>query len=42
VKTAIVALAVPFSAVGAIWYLYLLDYNMSVAVWVGMIQARIT
>ena len=36
-KTAIVSLAVPFSAVGAIWYLYLLDYNMSVAVWVGLI-----
>jgi Cu(I)/Ag(I) efflux system membrane protein CusA/SilA len=28
---------VPFSAVGAIWYLYLLDYNMSIAVWVGLI-----
>jgi len=37
VKTAIVSLAVPFSAVGAVWYLYLLDYNMSVAVWVGLI-----
>jgi copper/silver efflux system protein len=37
VKTAIVSLAVPFSAVGAIWYLYLLDYNMSIAVWVGLI-----
>jgi Cu(I)/Ag(I) efflux system membrane protein CusA/SilA len=37
VKTAIVALAVPFSAVGAIWFLYLLDYNMSIAVWVGLI-----
>jgi len=37
VKTAIVALAVPFSAVGAIWYLYVLDYNMSIAVWVGLI-----
>jgi Cu(I)/Ag(I) efflux system membrane protein CusA/SilA len=36
-KTAIVALAVPFSAIGAVWYLYLLDYNMSVAVWVGLI-----
>jgi Cu(I)/Ag(I) efflux system membrane protein CusA/SilA len=36
-KTAIVALAVPFSAVGAVWYLWLLDYNMSVAVWVGLI-----
>jgi Cu(I)/Ag(I) efflux system membrane protein CusA/SilA len=37
VKTAIVALAVPFSAIGAIWYLWLLDYNMSIAVWVGLI-----
>ena len=36
-KTAIVALAVPFSAIGAVWYLYLLGYNMSIAVWVGMI-----
>ena len=30
-------LAVPFSLVGAVWLLYLLDYNMSVAVWVGII-----
>jgi Cu(I)/Ag(I) efflux system membrane protein CusA/SilA len=37
VKTAIVVLAVPFSAIGAVWFLYLLDYNMSVAVWVGLI-----
>jgi copper/silver efflux system protein len=37
VKTAIVLLAVPFSAVGAVWYLYLIDYNMSIAVWVGLI-----
>jgi Cu(I)/Ag(I) efflux system membrane protein CusA/SilA len=37
VKTAIVLLAVPFSAVGAIWLLYLLDYNMSIGVWVGLI-----
>jgi Cu(I)/Ag(I) efflux system membrane protein CusA/SilA len=36
-KTTIVLLAVPFSAVGAIWLLYFLDYNMSVAVWVGLI-----
>ena len=36
-KTAIVLLAVPFSAVGAIWLLYLLGYNMSVGVWVGLI-----
>jgi len=37
VKTAIVLLAVPFSAVGAIWFLYALGYNMSIAVWVGLI-----
>jgi Cu(I)/Ag(I) efflux system membrane protein CusA/SilA len=36
-KTLIILLAVPFSAVGAIWFLYLLDYNMSIAVWVGLI-----
>jgi Cu(I)/Ag(I) efflux system membrane protein CusA/SilA len=36
-KTAIVAMAVPFSAIGAVWYLYLLGYNMSLAVWVGLI-----
>ncbi len=37
VKTSIILLAVPFSAIGAIWFLYLLDYNMSIAVWVGLI-----
>ena len=37
VKTAIVLLAVPFSLVGAFWMLYLFDYNLSVAVWVGLI-----
>ena len=36
-KTVIVLLAVPFSAVGAIWFLYLAGYDMSVAVWVGLI-----
>jgi Cu(I)/Ag(I) efflux system membrane protein CusA/SilA len=36
-KTVIVLLAVPFSAIGAIWFLYLLGYNLSVAVWVGLI-----
>ncbi|MEI9892390.1 MAG: efflux RND transporter permease subunit [Chthoniobacter sp.] len=36
-KTIIVLLAVPFSLVGAFWMLYLLGYNMSVAVWVGLI-----
>ncbi|PYK02585.1 MAG: CusA/CzcA family heavy metal efflux RND transporter [Verrucomicrobia bacterium] len=37
VKTAIVLLAVPFSLVGAFWLLYLLGYNLSTAVWVGII-----
>ena len=37
VKTAIIMLAVPFSAVGALWMVYLLGYNMSIAVWVGII-----
>ena len=37
VKTLFVFLAVPFSAVGAIWLLHWLGYNMSIAVWVGLI-----
>ena len=37
VKTSIVLLAVPFSAVGALWLLYILGYNLSVGVWVGLI-----
>jgi Cu(I)/Ag(I) efflux system membrane protein CusA/SilA len=37
VKTCIVAMAVPFSAIGAFWFLWMLGYNMSVAVWVGLI-----
>ncbi len=37
IKTLIVVLAVPFSAIGAIWFLYLLGYNMSIGVWVGLI-----
>ena len=36
-RPTIVLLAVPFSAVGAVWILYLLGYHMSVAVWVGLI-----
>ena len=27
----------PFALIGAVWLIYLLDYNLSVAVWVGMI-----
>lgn len=36
-KTLIVLLAVPFSLVGSFWLLYLLNYNLSIAVWVGII-----
>ena len=37
VKTGIVLLAVPFSLIGAVWLLWALGYNVSIAVWVGMI-----
>jgi Cu(I)/Ag(I) efflux system membrane protein CusA/SilA len=37
VKVGIVLLAVPFSLVGAFWLLWILGYNLSVAVWVGII-----
>ena len=37
VKTCIVLLAVPFSLIGAFWLLWLLGYNMSVAVWIGLL-----
>ncbi|HTL69694.1 MAG TPA: CusA/CzcA family heavy metal efflux RND transporter [Candidatus Eisenbacteria bacterium] len=37
VKTGIVLLAVPFSLIGAVWFLYALGYNVSIATWVGMI-----
>jgi Cu(I)/Ag(I) efflux system membrane protein CusA/SilA len=36
-RTIVVLLAVPFSLVGAIWILWLLDYNLSLAVFIGMI-----
>ncbi|MFL6290241.1 MAG: efflux RND transporter permease subunit, partial [Thermoanaerobaculia bacterium] len=36
-KALVVMLAVPFSAVGAIWLFYFLGYNVSIAAWVGMI-----
>ena len=36
-KTFFVLMAVPFSLVGSFWFLYILDYNLSIAVWVGMI-----
>jgi len=37
VKVLMIVLAVPFSLIGAVWFLWLLDYNISIAVWVGMI-----
>ena len=37
VKTFIILLAVPFSLIGAVWAVFLLGYNISIAVWVGMI-----
>ena len=37
IKTGIIFIALPFSLVGCFWYLYMLGYNMSVAVWVGII-----
>ena len=36
-KASLVMLAVPFSAIGAVWFMYLLGYNVSIAAWVGMI-----
>jgi Cu(I)/Ag(I) efflux system membrane protein CusA/SilA len=36
-KALVVMLAVPFSLVGAVWLLWILNYNISIAVWVGMI-----
>jgi copper/silver efflux system protein len=36
-KASIVMLAVPFSAVGAVWLMWALGYNVSIAAWVGMI-----
>jgi Cu(I)/Ag(I) efflux system membrane protein CusA/SilA len=37
IKTLIVLLALPFSAIGAVWAIYLWHYNLSVAVWVGIL-----
>ncbi len=37
IKTGIIMLAVPFSLVGAVWFMYWLGYDVSIATWVGMI-----
>ena len=36
-RTLIVLSAVPLSLIGTFWLLYALDYNLSIAVWVGII-----
>jgi Cu(I)/Ag(I) efflux system membrane protein CusA/SilA len=36
-QTLIVVLSIPFALIGAIWLLAALQYNLSVAVWVGII-----
>ena len=36
-KTLIVLSAVPLALIGTFWLLYALDYNLSIAVWVGII-----
>jgi Cu(I)/Ag(I) efflux system membrane protein CusA/SilA len=36
-ETFIILLSIPFAMTGSIWLLYLLDFNMSIAVWVGII-----
>ena len=36
-ETVIILLAIPFSLIGASWILFLLGYNLSIAVWVGFI-----
>ncbi len=36
-ETVLVLLGVPFALTGSVWLLYVLDFNLSVAVWVGMI-----
>ena len=36
-RTLVILLSLPFSLVGSVWFLWFLDYNLSVAVWVGLI-----
>ncbi len=36
-RVSIILLAVPFSLIGAIWFLWIMDYDLSLAVWVGLI-----
>ena len=36
-ETLLVLAGVPFALTGAVWLLYALDYNLSIAVWVGVV-----
>jgi copper/silver efflux system protein len=36
-ETVIILLSIPFAMTGSIWFLWMLDYNLSIAVWVGII-----
>ncbi|MBP7216904.1 MAG: efflux RND transporter permease subunit, partial [Candidatus Omnitrophica bacterium] len=37
-STLFIMLAMPFTAIGAIWSIFLLRFNMSIAVWAGMME----
>lgn len=36
-ETLIILLSIPFAMTGSIWFLWMMGYNMSIAVWVGII-----
>jgi Cu(I)/Ag(I) efflux system membrane protein CusA/SilA len=36
-ETLIILLSIPFAMTGSIWFLWMLGYNLSIAVWVGII-----
>ena len=36
-ETFIILLSIPFAMTGSIWFLWMMDYNLSIAVWVGII-----
>ncbi|HWQ92055.1 MAG TPA: efflux RND transporter permease subunit [Clostridia bacterium] len=36
-ETLIILLSIPFAMTGSIWFLWIMDYNLSIAVWVGII-----
>jgi copper/silver efflux system protein len=36
-ETLIILLSIPFAMTGSVWFLWMMDYNLSIAVWVGII-----